>query len=73
MDALFEKCAQYARIGVCQIFVFNPRTHTAWQWDTATRNLERMDQLKLGNGSVIDLTLLWSELERRRLLGRANH
>jgi Uma2 family endonuclease len=71
MDALFEKCAHYARIGIRQILVFNPRTHTAWEWNTATENLERIDRLKLENGEVVDLAGLWNELERRRRIGRA--
>ncbi len=72
MDALFEKCAQYARIGVRQIFVFNPRTHIAWEWDTNTENLERVGHLNLENGAVVDLAALWDEMERRRLLGRSD-
>jgi Uma2 family endonuclease len=72
MDALFEKCAHYARIGIRQIYVFNPRTHTGWEWDRTTRNLERVDRLTLGNGNVIELTAVWNEMERRRQIGRAD-
>jgi Uma2 family endonuclease len=72
MDALFERCAQYARIGIGQIFVFNPRTYTAWAWDKTKRNLERVDSLKLGNGEAIELSALWNEMDRRRRLGRAD-
>jgi len=64
MDAVFENCAQYARIGVAADFVFNPRTHTAWEWDTNTKNLERLDCLKLENGAVVEMAALWSEMER---------
>lgn len=72
MDALFDKCAQYARIGIRQIFVFNPRTHNAWEWNTEKENLERIDRLNLGNGEIVDLAAIWNEMERRRRIGRTD-
>ncbi len=66
MHTVHEKCEQYARIGIFQIFVFDPEAKKAWEWDRSRANLERITVLNLDNGSRISLDLdVWPEMERR--------
>ena len=55
MTKVFEKCRNYARIGIPQVFVFDPQSKTAWEWSTKTDNLERIQTLHLGNGSTLEV------------------
>jgi Uma2 family endonuclease len=41
MTRVFEKCRNYTRIGIPQIFVFDPVSRTAWEWSRNSDNLER--------------------------------
>lgn len=66
-----EKCSLYSRIGIAQIFVFDPETSQAWEWNHERSELEQIhDQLRLQNGARILLQEVWSELERRLNLRR---
>lgn len=65
MSRVFEKCRQYERIGIPQIFVFDPELHYAWEWSRETENLERISAMQLRNGSTIQVADIWSELSRR--------
>lgn len=65
MTTLYAKCRHYATIGVKQVFVFDPQERIAWEWSRASENLERTDELSLGNGSVVRLGDIWAELDRR--------
>lgn len=65
MTKVFEKCRNYARIGIPQIFVFDPESRTAWEWSRQTGNLERIQALRLRNGSTLDVSDIWAELEAR--------
>jgi Uma2 family endonuclease len=65
MTRVYEKCRNYARIGIAQIFVFDPESRTAWEWSRETENLERVETLRLGNGSTIAVGEIWAELGRR--------
>lgn len=65
MTQVFEKCRNYARIGIPQIFVFDPQSRAAWQWSRGADNLERVQTLRLGNGSVLDVSEIWTELDGR--------
>jgi Uma2 family endonuclease len=65
MAGVFKKCRQYARIGIPQIFVFDPEARDAWEWSRETDNLERALKLILRNGSVIAVADIWAELDRR--------
>lgn len=66
MHTVHEKCEHYARIGISQIFVFDPESKKAWEWDRSRANLERITALNLHNGSRISLDSdVWPEMERR--------
>lgn len=65
MTLVHEKCAHYDRIGIAQIFVFDPERRAAWLWSHETENLERVHDLRLGNGQVLPVSTLWTELDRR--------
>lgn len=66
MTRVFEKCRNYARIGIGQIFVFDPESKTAWQWSRETENLERFSTVQLGNGATLNVDEVWAELEARK-------
>lgn len=65
MTKVFEKCRNYVRIGIPQIFVFDPESKAAWEWSTEEDNLERISTLRLRNGSALDVDKIWAELETR--------
>jgi Uma2 family endonuclease len=65
MTKVFEKCRNYARIGIPQIFVFDPEFKTAWEWSRENNNLERIDALRLRNGSTLNVSEIWTELSTR--------
>lgn len=64
MSMVFEKCRNYDRIAIAQILVFDPDGQVAWQWSRETKNLERIDSLRL-NSKVIAVTEIWAKLDRR--------
>jgi Uma2 family endonuclease len=41
-NAVIDNCVQYTRIGIPQIFVFDPQSQRAWEWNHPTENLERI-------------------------------
>ncbi|MGA8025842.1 MAG: Uma2 family endonuclease, partial [Bryobacteraceae bacterium] len=55
MTKVFDKCRNYARIGIPQMFVFDPESKTAWERSRETDNLERIHRV--------------AELSARRRLG----
>ena len=65
MTRVFEKCRNYARIGIPQIFVLEPESRAAWEWNRETDNLERIWNLRPGNGSTLDIKEIWAELDER--------
>jgi Uma2 family endonuclease len=65
MAKVFEKCRNYARIGIPQIFVFDPESRSAWEWNRENDNLERTCLLRLRNGSTLAVNDIWAELEAR--------
>jgi Uma2 family endonuclease len=71
MSRVFEKCRQYARIGIVKIFVLDPESKSAWEWDRETDNLERILSINLPNGENIAVAEIWSELDRR--IGPGTH
>lgn len=66
MLQVYEKCRQYERIGIDQIFVFDPKSKMAWIWSRDQSNLERIVELILPNGRRIDVQSIWDELDRRK-------
>lgn len=69
MSRVFEKCRQYARIGILKTFVLDLQLHYSWEWSRETENLERVSTLQLPNGRAIDVAEIWRELERRQQPG----
>lgn len=65
MAFVFKKCRQYVRIGIPQIFVFDPEARDAWEWSRKTDNLERISRLVLANGASLEVSEIWAELDRR--------
>jgi Uma2 family endonuclease len=65
MAFVFKKCRQCVRIGIPQIFIFDPEARDAWESSRKTDNLERITQLLLGNGARLDISEIWAELDRR--------
>ena len=61
MSYILNKCRHYSRIGIPQIFVFDPESRQAWQW--TNNSLEAISQMRLGNGSVIELSSVWQQLD----------
>src|SRR6185312_8269983 len=65
MSRVFEKCRQYARIGITKIFVLDPESKSSWEWSRETDNLERISIMNLPNGQNIAIADIWGELDRR--------
>jgi len=65
MTHVFEKCGHYARVGVEQIFVFDPEGKKAWQWNKHTEALEPLNEVHLTNDSVLVVAEVWVEMKRR--------
>jgi Uma2 family endonuclease len=62
---VLAKCRQYQRIGIGQIYVFDPQQRTARIWDAAKDELEDIDRMELGNGTVLLVSGVWSMLDRK--------
>ena len=37
VSRLFSKCRKYVKMGIPQVFVFDPEAHDAWEWSWETR------------------------------------
>ena len=59
---ILEKCRNYERVGVGQIFVLDPETHTMYGW---SKGLVELTDLQLANGVTIKGEAIWDEFERR--------
>ena len=68
-SGLVTKCAEYARVGIEQVYVADPESEIAWQWDRERRQLTRTDDWHLTNGEVIQLEDAWIELRKRARRG----
>ena len=64
MSLVYDKCQNYQRIGIKQIFVLDPESRRSWEWSRETQNLERIEALRLTNGSAIALAEIWQELDK---------
>ncbi len=60
---VIEKCQNYARIGIVQIFVIDPRERRSFVWVRERNNLEAAGTMQLSNGIEIELTELWRRLD----------
>ncbi len=59
---ILEKCRNYEKVGIAQIFVLDPETHTIYQWNKGL--VERSD-LQLANGVTISGETIRQEFDRR--------
>jgi Uma2 family endonuclease len=64
MSLVHDKCQNYQRLGFQQIFVLDPESRKGWEWSREMQNLERINALRLTNGSSIGLTEVWQELDK---------
>ena len=66
MSRVLAKCEEYVRIGIEQVYVADPESQTAWQWDRERKQLNRVETWTLTNGKTIMLADVWRELQKRR-------
>ena len=66
MQRVYQKCREYARVGIPAVFVVDPEFNIAWQWSRETQNLERIQEMCLPNGQNIAIDQIWAELDRRK-------
>ncbi len=59
------KCRQYSRIGIGQVFVLDPLKRTAAIWNASKDDLEDIDRMELGNGTVLLVSEVWRKLNRK--------
>jgi Uma2 family endonuclease len=59
---ILEKCRNYEKVGIVQIFVLDPETHAIYEWNKGL--VERSD-LPLANGVTIAGETIWQEFDRR--------
>jgi Uma2 family endonuclease len=64
MNRVFRKCRHYVRVGIPQIFVFDPESKDAWEWSRTTNNLERIETMQLG-AITIAIDTVWKEFDAR--------
>jgi Uma2 family endonuclease len=62
---VLEKCRNYHRSGIGQIYVFDPEKRTAGIWRDDLDALAAIDALQLPNGVVYSVSMIWAELDRR--------
>jgi hypothetical protein len=59
---ILEKCRNYEKIGVAQIFVQDPETHAIYEW---SKGWVERTELRLANGATISGETIWQEFDRR--------
>ena len=71
MEDVKAKCAQYERIGIGRIFVFDPAARKGYEWRGG--DLQAIESIRFDNGAPeTPLDRVWAELDRRLSLGRNN-
>jgi len=60
---VYQKCIQYQRLGIAQLFVIDPENRTAWQWNRDLGQLDRVMTWKLTNGQPIQIDDIWQQLD----------
>jgi len=66
MTRVLAKCEEYVRIGIQQVYVADPESETGWMWNRERRQLDRTQEWKLTNGSIIVLADVWRQMQERR-------
>ena len=59
---ILEKCRNYEKIGIPQIFVLDPETRAIYEWN---KGLVEQSDLPLSNGVTIPGETIWQEFDRR--------
>lgn len=59
---ILEKCRNYEKVGVGQIFVLDPESRIIYGWN---KGLVELTDLQLANGVTIAGQTIWDEFERR--------
>ena len=65
MTSVVRKCGYYADLGIAQIYVFDPVARWAAKWESATGKLQRIDELKLTNGSIVRVHDIFARFDDR--------
>lgn len=60
---MINKCRHYERIGIQQVFVFDPAEKLAWRWNAGS--LEAVAQLLLPNGVSLAIDEIWRQLDEQ--------
>jgi Uma2 family endonuclease len=59
---ILEKCRNYEKVGIPQVFVLDPETHTIYEWK---KGLVEVTDLRLANGITVAGETIWAEFEDR--------
>jgi Uma2 family endonuclease len=62
---VLDKCREYERIGIQQIYIFDPGKRTAWIWGGWQQGLVTIDRLELTNGTVLLVSEIWRKLDQK--------
>jgi Uma2 family endonuclease len=64
LPRLFRKCRNYTRLGIEPVFVIDPEARDCWRWSREMDNLERITQLHLPGGKMLELNAIWNQLDK---------
>jgi len=62
---ILAKCRNYHRIGIGQIYIFDPIKRTARVWDAVVDDLVSIDSMDFGNGRLTPVASIWAALDRK--------
>lgn len=65
IETMREKCRHYSDLSIAQIYVFDPVERWAAQWNKSTRQLDRISELVLTNGSKVDVPSIFTRFDDR--------
>lgn len=63
MTRVYSKCGHYQGLGIAQVFVVDPESRTAWEWNPELGQLDRKTAWLLTNGQRIELSEVWKQLD----------
>jgi Uma2 family endonuclease len=65
LEVMREKCRHYDDLRIKQIYFFDPVARWAAQWNKGTKQLERITELNLTNGSIVAVTSIFDRFDER--------
>jgi Uma2 family endonuclease len=71
-DRVIAKCREYQRIGIGQIFVFDPAKRVAQIWNAKRDRLDEIKMMQLGNGTDYLVSGVWLHLDRLNVAAASN-